>query len=37
MIKEGMIMEEIIKIIGIGLTGLVIIVILKQYRPEYAI
>ncbi len=30
-------MEEIIKIIGIGLTGLVIIVILKQYRPEYAI
>ena len=32
-----MIMEEIIKIIGIGLTGLVIIVILKQYRPEYAI
>ena len=30
-------MEEIIKIIGIGLTGLVSIVILKQYRPEYAI
>jgi stage III sporulation protein AD len=30
-------MEEIIKIIGIGLTALVIIVILKQYKPEYAI
>lgn len=30
-------MEEIIKIIGIGLTSLVIIIILKQYKPEYAI
>ena len=30
-------MEEIIKIIGIGLIALVIIVVLKQYRPEYAI
>ena len=30
-------MEEIIKIIGIGLIGLVIIIILKQYKPEYAI
>lgn len=30
-------MEEIIKIIGIGLVSLVIIVILRQYRPEYAI
>ena len=30
-------MEEIIKIIGIGLIALVIIIILKQYRPEYAI
>lgn len=30
-------MEEIIKIIGIGLIGLVIIIILKQYRPEYTI
>ena len=29
-------MEEIIKIIGIGLVALVIIIILKQYRPEYA-
>lgn len=29
-------MEEIIKIIGIGLIALVIIIILKQYRPEYA-
>ncbi len=30
-------MEEIVKIIGIGLLALVIIIILKQYRPEYAI
>lgn len=30
-------MEEIIKIIGIGLIALVIIIILRQYKPEYAI
>lgn len=30
-------MEEIIKIVGIGLIALVIVIILKQYRPEYAI
>lgn len=30
-------MEEIVKIIGVGLTSLVIIIILKQYRPEYAV
>ena len=30
-------MEDIIKIIGIGLIALVIVVILKQHRPEYAI
>ena len=30
-------MEENIKIIGIGLIALVIIIILKQYKPEYAI
>ena len=30
-------MEEIIKIIGIGLIALVIVIILKQYRAEYAI
>ena len=28
---------EIIKIIGIGLTALIIIIILKQYKPEFAI
>ena len=28
---------EIIKIIGIALTALVIIIMLKQYRPEYAV
>jgi len=30
-------MDEIIKIIGIGLIALVIVIILKQYRPEYTI
>ena len=30
-------MEEIIKIIGIGLIGLILIIIIKQYRPEFAI
>ena len=30
-------MDEIIKIVGIGLVGLVVAIILKQYRPEYAI
>ena len=30
-------MEELIKIIGIGLVALVIAIILKQYKPEYAI
>ena len=28
---------EIIKIIGIGLIALIIIILLKQYRPEFAI
>ena len=28
---------DIIKIIGIGLISLIIIVIIKQYRPEFAI
>ena len=28
---------EIIKIIGIGLIALIIVIILKQYKPEYAI
>ncbi len=30
-------MEEIIKIVGIGLIALVVVIILKQYRPEFAI
>lgn len=29
--------EELIKIIGIGLIGIIAIAILKQYRPEYTI
>ena len=28
---------EIVKIIGIGLTALIIIIILKQYKPEFAV
>ena len=30
-------MEELVKIIGIGLIALVIVIILKQYKPEYTI
>lgn len=30
-------MNEIIKIIGIGLISLILIIIIKQYRPEFAI
>ena len=30
-------MEDIIKIIGIGLISLIIIIIIKQYRAEFAI
>ena len=28
---------DIIKIIGIGLIALIIIIILKQYKPEFAV
>lgn len=28
---------EIIKIIGIGIIGLIIVIILKQYKPEFAV
>jgi len=30
-------MSEIIKIIGIGVIALIVIIIVKQYRPEFAI
>lgn len=30
-------MNEIIKIIGIGLISLIIIIIIKQYKPEFAV
>lgn len=30
-------MDEVIKIIGIGLIALIVIIIIKQYRPEFAI
>ena len=30
-------MSEVIKIIGIGMISLIIIIIIKQYRPEFAI
>ena len=29
-------MSEIIKIVGIGILALIVIIILKQYRPEFA-
>lgn len=28
---------DVVKIIGVGLTALIIIIILKQYRPEFAV
>ena len=28
---------EIVKIIGVGITALIIIIILKQYKPEFAV
>lgn len=30
-------MEEIVKIIGIGLIAVILIIIIKQYRPEFAL
>lgn len=30
-------MEEVIQIIGIGIIALILIIIIKQYRPEFAI
>lgn len=30
-------MEEIIKIVGIGLISLILIIVVKQYRPEFAL
>lgn len=30
-------MDEVIKIIGIGFISLIIIIIIKQYKPEFAI
>lgn len=30
-------MDDIIKIVGVGLIGLIIVIIVKQYRPEFAI
>ena len=30
-------MSEIIKIIGVGMLALIVIIIIKQYRPEFAI
>lgn len=30
-------MEEVIKIIGIGIIGLILIIVIKQYRAEFAI
>lgn len=30
-------MEEIVKIVGIGLIAVILIIIIKQYRPEFAL
>ena len=30
-------MDEVIKIVGIGLISLIIIIIIKQYKPEFAV
>ena len=30
-------MEEVVKIVGIGLISLIVIIIIKQYRPEFVI
>ena len=30
-------MSEVVKIIGIGIISLIVIIIIKQYRPEFAI
>ena len=30
-------MDEIIKIVGIGLIALILIIVVKQYRPEFAL
>ena len=30
-------MDSVVKIIGIGLVALIIIIIIKQYKPEFAI
>lgn len=30
-------MDEVIKIVGIGIIALILIIIIKQYRPEFAI
>ena len=35
--RKGMVAMEIIKIIGIGLIALIIIILLKQYKPEFAV
>ena len=30
-------MDDLVKVIGIGFIGLIVIIIVKQYRPEFAI
>jgi len=30
-------MSEVVKIIGIGMISLIIIIVIKQYRPEFAV
>lgn len=35
--RKEIALDDVIKIIGIGLISLIIIIIIKQYRPEFAI
>ena len=33
----GAVLDNVVKIIGVGLIGLISIIIIKQYKPEFAI
>ena len=34
---KGKNVDEIVKIIGVGIIALILVIIIKQYRPEFAI
>ena len=37
MCRGGIYMDDTIKIVGIGLLALILIIVIKQYRPEFAL